>query len=349
MLFSILVPVYNVEKYLAECIESILNQTCQDFELILVDDGSTDFSGSICDEYAGKNPTKLKVIHQENHGLLCARRVGIAHAKGDYCIFVDSDDFVELNLLESVSNTIAKTPDVDVVLYSFRYHRNGKPAERFHPIAENGKTWYGDDKRELYEKLLFTNDVSQMWTKAVKTSLLQGDPTDYTPYYGKNMAEDVLQSLYILTTAQTITFLNSPLYNYRILSDSISHTFHPEALDKKNCLHVYEKELEYLQLWGINTPDFRAKIAVTWFGRVMYEFIHCYENAKSSFERKAIVDADWNSMFSHVNESEMLKLIDKTYEKLYWQINGRHYFALYLFFMKRKFYKLWKQFKNRRR
>ena len=345
-MFSILVPVYNVEKYLAKCLESILNQTCQDLELILVDDGSKDSSGKICDEYADKNPNQIRVIHQENHGLLCARRVGIVNAKGDYCVFVDSDDFVEQNLLKAISNVITKTPNVDVVLYSFCYHRNGKPAERFHSIAEDGKIWRGEEKCELYEKLLFTNDVSPIWTKAVKTSLLQNDPTDYKPYYGKNMAEDVLQSLYILTAAKTIAFLDVPLYNYRILSDSISHTFTPQSLARKNCLHVYEKELEYLRLWGMDTAEYRAKVAANWFGRTMYEFICCYENAKSFRERKAVVDADWKLLIPNVNDAEMLKYVGKTYEYLYWQIKEKHYLSINLFFLKWKYYKHWKKTKK---
>ena len=345
MQFSILAPVYNVEKYLAVCLESILNQTCQDFELILVDDGSTDLSWKICDEYACKNPLNLRVIHQENRGLLCARRVGIACAKGDYCVFVDSDDFVEQNLIESILNAITQTPDVDVVLYSFCYHRNGKPAERFHPIAEDGKIWREEEKRELYEKLLFTNDVSQLWTKAVKTSLLQSDPTDYSPYYGKNMAEDVLQSLYILTAAKTITFLDVPLYNYRILSNSISHTFKPEALSHKNCLHVYEKELEYLHLWGMDTSDYRTKVAATWCGRVMHEFIQCYDVAKNNKERREVVEADWTSIIPNVEQEKMFKYMNPTMVFLYKKMENRNYSSIKLFFVKRKCYQLWEKIK----
>ena len=91
MKFSVLVPVYNVEKYLKQCIESVLNQTYQSFELILVDDGSTDNSGAICDEYASKHKF-IKVIHKPNGGLLHTRRVSLAHATGDWYVFLDSDD-----------------------------------------------------------------------------------------------------------------------------------------------------------------------------------------------------------------------------------------------------------------
>ena len=96
---SIIVPIYNVEQYISKCIESILAQTYRDFELILVDDGSPDNCGKICDEYA-KQDSRVHVIHQENSGLSAARNAGIDDAKGEYIMFVDSDDFITDNMLE---------------------------------------------------------------------------------------------------------------------------------------------------------------------------------------------------------------------------------------------------------
>ncbi|MDV4357675.1 glycosyltransferase, partial [Enterococcus faecium] len=91
---SIIVPVYNVEKYLKKCVDSILGQTFTDFELLLIDDGSTDNSGSICDELA-KTDNRIKVIHKENGGLSDARNIGIEVAKGDFIGFIDSDDYID--------------------------------------------------------------------------------------------------------------------------------------------------------------------------------------------------------------------------------------------------------------
>ena len=120
MKFSILVPVYNVEKYLEQCVESLLNQTYDgEYEIILVDDGSTDSSGTICDRYAVSNSDKIKVIHKENGGHSSARREAIKNATGKYTLFCDSDDFVESTLLETVDNIINDYPDTDMVMYSF--------------------------------------------------------------------------------------------------------------------------------------------------------------------------------------------------------------------------------------
>lgn len=108
---SVIVPVYNVEKYLRRCVDSILNQTFSDFELILVDDGSPDNSGMICDEYAKKD-NRIKVIHKQNAGVSTARNTGIDKAVGEYLMFVDSDDFIDNAMFEKMVNRIGNKPDM---------------------------------------------------------------------------------------------------------------------------------------------------------------------------------------------------------------------------------------------
>ena len=113
--FSVIVPVYNVEPYLKRCLDSILCQTFSDFELILVDDGSTDRSGEICDAYAEQNE-RIRVIHQENKGLSAARNTGLDHAQGTFVYFVDSDDYLRENLLERVFESFGE--DTDLVTFN---------------------------------------------------------------------------------------------------------------------------------------------------------------------------------------------------------------------------------------
>ena len=112
-LISVIVPVYNVESYVAECIESIQNQTYMNLEIILVDDGSKDMSGDICDQYAAYDE-RIKVIHQENGGLSAARNTGIEAANGDYISFVDSDDYIRLTLFEDMLQLL-KEYDLDII------------------------------------------------------------------------------------------------------------------------------------------------------------------------------------------------------------------------------------------
>ena len=112
MKISIITPVYNVEKYIHRCIDSILAQTFTDFELLLIDDGSKDNSGKICDEYA-KSDKRIRVFHKENGGVSSARNLGVDEAKGEYISFIDPDDWIELNMYEEIFNFVDEN-NVDV-------------------------------------------------------------------------------------------------------------------------------------------------------------------------------------------------------------------------------------------
>lgn len=125
--FSIIVPVYNVEKYLNNCIESLLNQKFDNFEIILVNDGSTDKSGLMCDNYASTNKN-ISVIHKDNGGLSDARNIGIANAKGEYIIFVDSDDFIEPESLKKFNELIEKKGKPDVIITRIKkFYEDSEP------------------------------------------------------------------------------------------------------------------------------------------------------------------------------------------------------------------------------
>ena len=124
---SIIVPIYNVEQYISKCIESILAQTYRDFELILVDDGSPDNCGKICDEYA-KQDSRVHVIHQENKGVSAARNAGISLAKGEYIMLVDSDDFITENMLEKMHDCIAESGS-DIVICGMNTFLDGEETE----------------------------------------------------------------------------------------------------------------------------------------------------------------------------------------------------------------------------
>lgn len=117
MRFSIIVPVYNTERYLKKCIDSILIQKFSDFELILVDDGSEDGCGDMCDQYA-EYDSRVRVIHKKNMGVSAARNDGLDKASGDYILFVDSDDWIENNCLEVLNDVI--TENIDVVVFGLK-------------------------------------------------------------------------------------------------------------------------------------------------------------------------------------------------------------------------------------
>ena len=346
MKFSVLIPVYNTEKYIEECLQSVLNQTYQDFEIIIVDDGSTDSSGEICDSYHKKYPNKIKVIHKENQGLISARRVGIANATGDYCIFVDSDDFVELNLLSTIVQSLMMN-HAGIMVFALRYFRNGEFTERRVKLQIQDKTWEGQNKKELYTLLATDNILSSLCTKVIKTKILLGDSTDYSNYFDKNMSEDLLQSLYPITAANKIVYIDKVLYNYRMNERSVSHVFNPSKISDKSTLHVYDMILGYLPQWGIDTPDIREKINAKWLNETMYLFSEYYENAKTKKERNDIINADWSQLLPPEVKITSSKYENKKYRELYQWICEKRVFDINKYFWKKRIYKKCKNLKRK--
>lgn len=335
MKFSILVPVYNVEEYLVQCIESVLKQTYNNYELILVNDGSKDQSGTLCDQYATKCPDKIKVIHKENGGLISARRVGIQAATGDYCIFVDSDDYVEETLLETVAKYIQEE-SLDLLIYSFYYCRDGKIEPRKPLSVKHGTIWTKENKHDLYCRLIGSAELTSIWTKAIKTSILHADPTDYTQYYGKNMGEDLLQSLYPITTAEKIMFIDKPLYDYRINDDSISRSFRVQTIPGKNIMHVYEKIRMYLPIWGLENQETLDILHARWFNDTMYMLSKYYEHGQTDEDRVQVLAYDWNSLLPE-NAYNINNLLEKEdYKKLYVWLEEKDSEAIHRYFKQKQ-------------
>lgn len=348
MKFSILVPVYNVEEYLEQCVDSLLSQTYKgDYEIVLVDDGSTDSSGQICDKYAENHPEKVKVVHKRNEGLVSARQAGIEVATGEYSLFVDSDDFVELNLLETVSDCMYRNDNPDMVIYSFRYYSDGKTTDRKTTLATGEMVFTADNKKEIYEAIISTTYITSLWTKALKTEILKNDPTDYSLYYDKNMAEDWFRSIHLLTAAEKIIYINVPLYNYRTNPESISRSYRPETISKKNTLYVYDRLMEYLPKWNMDTVEYHQKLKARWLNETMYTFSMYYENVSLS-DRKAVLNFDWNSMLpQEVTGSIENPFENKTSRELYNFIVNKNHFKIKMHFAYKCLYKKYRQIKSR--
>lgn len=344
MKFSILVPVYNVQEYLEQCVDSLLSQTYEgDYEIILVDDGSTDGSGEICDRYAGKYPDKIKVVHKENQGLISARDAGIKEASGDYCLFVDSDDFAEKTLLQVVNSEIGKGNNPDIIIYSFQYYDKGKITSRKVDIPD--KVFIKEEKKYFYEHLISSPTFTSLCIKAVKTEILKNDPTDYSKYYGKNMGEDWLRSIHIFTSADSIVCKNIPLYKYRTNLNSISKNLNSKIIGKQNMLHVYENFLNYLPKWNMDDEAHRNQLKNRWLNETIYTFSKFYEAAKNNSERKAIVDFDWNSFLPDDFSIDDLKHADTNSVKIYKKLEEKDYVFLRVYFLKKAIYKKYKNLK----
>lgn len=145
---SVIVPIYNVERYLSECINSILRQTFSDFECILVNDGSTDICGEICNNYQ-KIDNRIQIIHQSNKGVSAARNIGINIAKGEYITFIDSDDIIHHSYLYYLYNT-AKKYNTDLVQCFYTQFTKNKPTDQDIDIREREREYIRFQDMKLY-------------------------------------------------------------------------------------------------------------------------------------------------------------------------------------------------------
>lgn len=176
MRFSIIVPIYKVEKYLRQCVDSILAQDYTDYELLLIDDGSPDACPAICDEYAAKD-ARVKVVHKANGGLVSARKAGAELAQGEYVLNVDSDDWIEAGYLTRIDSAIADSRDADVIAWGYTSAGDGERKEIRHKLSEGLYTESDLEKvREIYlydryEKGTVCDSVVITITKAVKREL----------------------------------------------------------------------------------------------------------------------------------------------------------------------------------
>lgn len=217
MLFSVIIPIYKVENYLHECVDSVLSQTFTDFEIILVDDGSPDDCPRICDEYE-KIDNRIKVIHQTNAGLSCARNSGIKIAEGEYVVCIDSDDYFKDNsVLQKIAN---KAKDgVDVVLYGYQklFESSNVLGYSEVPILKGPCP-----VEEMLQEVLRTNTYcGTAWTKAVKLSILRENSIEFR---SGMISEDIDWYLHLLCYAKTFDSINEVAIIYRQRQGSISHT-----------------------------------------------------------------------------------------------------------------------------
>lgn len=276
MLFSFIVPVYNTSKYLEKCIESLLCQQGADYEIVLVDDGSTDGSSEICDSYAQKYPDTVRVIHKENEGLLLTRRRGFNEAEGDWFICVDSDDYVSGNLLESVVNAVNRFSP-DMVMYNFEYITDEGVKAKSRLGFPNESVYQEENKLYIYEQKLLTNNINTMWSKAIKREILDID-CDYSQSGIRSICEDEIQVLPLFTNAQKIVYLDSPLYFYRKGQDSITAVCTYE--NWRASLICFLKTEEYLVKWKV--PDELRKRFYTHSAETLSNFLQWVFFSKES-------------------------------------------------------------------
>jgi len=209
-LISIIVPVYNVENYLRKCLDSILVQTYSLFEVIVIDDGSTDKCSQICDEYARKD-RRIKVVHKENGGLSDARNAGIKIAQGEYLLFVDSDDYIQDNMLEILMKSIEET-NADIVITT-KYFTVSAKNDKFVSEITGKKVC---NSGQALEEIFCHNSRWEAWGTLFKKSLF-----DNMEFPKGKLYEDIALIPLIILKAEEVCLLEGAYYYYYIREGSI--------------------------------------------------------------------------------------------------------------------------------
>lgn len=262
-MISVIVPVYNVKNYICRCVDSILCQTMQDFELILVDDGSADGSGEICDTL-GRKDARIHVIHQSNQGLSAARNRGLKEARGEYITYIDSDDYIEPPYLETLYRN-ARTYQAEIAVCSYRLVWEQKDKSRRHEqhVAAQPVVYSG---REAATEIVGNSQRRMItaWGKLYHNRLRQ-----WLHYPEGRLHEDEFVTYRVLYKAERVVVSNEPYYQYVQRGGSImSGSFREQRLDKLSALKkaitffVQENDMD---LAGAARKRYLLNIQIAWY------------------------------------------------------------------------------------
>ena len=309
-MFSIIVPIYGVEAFLPQAIESVLAQSVSDWEMLLVDDGSKDGCGKICDDYAARD-CRIRVIHKENGGLVSARQAGANASRGRYILNVDGDDYIEPTLLEAVQRAILKTePDI-IAFNAVRVSETGELLGRLCNGSPSGM-YQESALRELEDKVLFDMHRNSMncynsvllyaiWAKAVKREL-------YIPLQNQvpqsiRCGEDVAVTVPAVCRCKTLLLIDESGYRYRVRGDSMVNSFHQGEL----------QSLEELLLFLKGHADSVPEESIVGYGYRQAEahIISAARNLKSYAQFKSYIDKELTPSLRQV-----IRSFDGSYLKL---------------------------------
>lgn len=289
MVFSVIIPVYNSEKYLEKCICSIINQSYASFEVLLINDGSYDNSAQICEEYAKKD-SRVRVFHQKNAGVSVARNKGLDNALGKWIVFVDSDDWVEDNYFQTLANSVSVDPDVDIHLFGcFK-------------VNEKEKTNFISFENEIYQKdkinSLLENTFSNMklfwfpYTKVFSAELLFNIRFSERVFIG----EDTIFSLEAIGNSKKIKFLDCNLYNYYSNPDSVTNSaYHVGLLSNMESHYNIRKDIIINKL-RIISSDSRLDCAKYYVNHILFWLLENLKNAPDSIVKFSEIEAIRNSI-----------------------------------------------------
>ena len=322
-LISIIVPIYNVELFLEECVNSLIKQTYTNLEIILVDDGSPDRCPLICDEYK-KNDNRIVVIHKENGGLVSARKAGVLAAKGDYISFVDGDDFVAINHYKNIVDAITLF-DADIITTDYSSYNNGVINNHLQLLR------YGflekeeirnslQDKMISGERFFCFNILPSVWTKCIKKELA----FKYQMMIPDSivMGEDSALSYPCIKNANSICHIDENGYYYRIRDNSISRSYDSHLLERIKCLIDYLcVHIDYKSNQMIDYISYLTTLVIV-----------------NSFKGEKNIKNSFNDLIGFMTDKKIKYALDNSrvpnkFKLLFASIYNEHFFSFLLFRM----------------
>ena len=297
---SIIIPVYNAEKYLREAIESVLNQTYTDFELLLINDRSTDNSREICQEYTQKdNRIILFENNTENHGPGPTRNIGLDNATGEFIYFMDADDWIDKNLLEYCVYRMIET-DADIVQLGIVYDQGGgkKSIEYYH--KENN----------LITKNTIEKDFVYFWKEnrfGLTLNLLRKERVKSLRFENMISGEDISYVLDAFCNAEKIAYISKALYHYRYVEGSTSHRWNKETIEQRAV--IWEHQKKFLKSLDINSDNFAyAEVAYDNFIWAIYQLSSNLCPLSYKEKRKELLNLEKHMRFNDYRKVYPLKL-----------------------------------------
>ncbi len=332
--FSIIIPVYNTERYLKTCIDTLIIQLQKDDEVVLINDGSTDNSGKICTEIVNQNEKNFRYIQQQNRGLSATRNVGIKKAQKEYLLFIDSDDEVKQDYLSVLREKLTERNDIDVLMFGYETFPNGRV---FYPGFSEGikKTQY-----ELFsgnQSINRNNDFSFSWRFAIRRSYIMSKNLffDEDVFLG----EDYLFNAKVLLSGGLVYVMRKSLYRYRIdNNESIMRKKIKPDLEARLSVQ-YTKKLEIIEQYGLHSVP-------GWD----FDFSWYYITAFRDMLLRNLYNSSEQDKIKGLRRILSLPLISDNYRIIgtrYWKYSKRaalfHFCCKHRVFLQYIDYKMWKK------
>ncbi len=296
-IISIIIPVYNVEKYISECLNSILNQTTKNFELIIVDDGSTDNSYSICDSFRSQHEN-IKLFHKKNGGVSSARNFALDHVSGDYIYFIDPDDYLNKNAFEIMLSNMGNN---DLLTF------NWKQVYKNHEIVCGVKESFVIDLKDAIQLCIKTENSfsGYLWNKLFVSKIIKENGLKFDSSI--SICEDQLFVIEYLRKCNRIKSITDVLYNYRMRSSAASKKFN--IVKYSSMLKSYETIIDTLKQLNLKGKEF-----------IEYEYLFNYYLYKKIFDANKINISE-EILFDYKNVLKSKLLSFKKRKDLFWVKN----------------------------